>query len=132
MKRLSLFLLSVFALFFTANAKEGHNIKIRIKGLPKDTTCYIGYHYGKNQYIKQDTAKADATGTLTFKGKEPLPGGVYVLTIPHNYMEFLVSEQNFTLETDTAELLLHMKIKGSVENEVFYDYQKLAAVKGRE
>jgi peroxiredoxin len=125
MKKFYLTLLLLPLLFINArSANGGHLIKIHIKGL-KDSTCYIGFHYGKNQYIKQDTAKADANGNLIFKGKEPLPGGVYILSMPRNYMEFLIGEQNFSLETDTSNLILNMKVKNSPENEIFYDYQKM-------
>ena len=119
--------ISIFG-FYSGSAaatEEGHQIKIRVKGL-HDVKCLIGYHYGKNQFIKQDSALADANGNLLFKGKNTLPGGVYVLSMPHQILEFLVSEQNFSLETDTANLITHMKVKGSQENAVFYEYQKKA------
>ena len=110
-------------------AEEGHNIKIRIKGI-HDVKCIIGYHYGKNQFIKEDSATADANGNMLFKGKAILPGGVYVLSMPKSILEFIIGEQNFSLETDTANMIMHMKVKGSQENSTFYEYQKQAYVDG--
>ena len=94
-------------------------------------TCYIGYYFGKNQYIKTDTAIADAKGNLTFQGREVLQGGVYLLVMPKQYIEFLVGEQNIILETDSADPVTHMKVKLSPENEIFYGYQKFTYEKGR-
>ncbi|MCX6350983.1 MAG: DUF5106 domain-containing protein [Bacteroidetes bacterium] len=130
MKKLfTLLLLFTFTSTIFGAGNEGHNIKFKIKGL-RDSVCYIGYYYGKTAYTKQDTAKADAEGNLVFKGKKPLPGGVYLLVIPKAYIEFIVSEQTFSMETDYDEPVLHMKIKGSPENEIFYRYQKFTYEKG--
>jgi thiol-disulfide isomerase/thioredoxin len=122
-----LLLLLPYSLF----AAGGHDIKIRIKGLPKDSTAHIGYYYGKGRYMAQDTAKADKNGLLVFKGPKSLPGGVYICLMPKAYFEFLVTEQDFSLETDTADLEMHMKVKGSQENKIFYEYRRFTTIAGR-
>ncbi len=109
---------------------EGHDVKFHIKGL-KDSTCYIGYFYGKGQYVKQDTAKADKDGNLEFRGAKPLDRGVYILSMPKGYLEFLIGDQKFKMETDTADIIGRMKVTGSPENITFYGYQKLTARKGK-
>jgi len=114
-----------------AQAKDGHDIRIRIKGFPKDSTARIGYYYGKNRYNAQDTAKADSKGELVFKGKKNLPEGVYICLLPKGYFEFLVTEQSFSMETDTADLEMHMKVKGSKENTEFYEFRRFTNVAGR-
>src|SRR6185312_12857742 len=109
-----LFFLLWFPFAFSASAtdvKGGHDIKIRIKGVPKDTMVRIGYYYGSNRYIAQDSARADATGMCRFKGEKALAEGVYICTLKKGYFDFLVTSQSFTLETDTSDLELHMKIK---------------------
>src|SRR6185437_2319907 len=108
---------------FAANP-PGYSIKIRVKGI-HDTTCFLAYHFGDKQYLR-DTAKVDAKGNFTFEGKE-LPGGIYMAVLPgKRYFEIIVSgtENNFSMETDTADYSKYMKVKGSEENILFYNYMQ--------
>jgi thiol-disulfide isomerase/thioredoxin len=118
---LTLFFLS-FALSFTGRSQSGHSIKVKIKPL-KDSVVYIGHYYGDKTYVK-DTARVDADGNAVFEGKEPLPGGIYLIVLPtKKFVEIVVDkEQHFSLETDTSDLVRKMKVKGSEENLHFYKY----------
>jgi|AntAceMinimDraft_17_1070374.scaffolds.fasta_scaffold00593_1 thiol-disulfide isomerase/thioredoxin len=122
MKKISL--LFVFVLFnvLLIQAKDGYNIKVKVKGI-KDTICYLANYYGDKQYLK-DTANVDSKGNFVFQGQEQLPGGIYIIVLPDKkYFEFIVNkEQRFSLETDINDLVKNMKIKGSPENKLFYDY----------
>lgn len=125
MKRFLTFLASaviLLSLLVAAGEKEGHTIKVRIHGL-KDTVCYFGYHFGDKQYIS-DTARVDSKGNMVFTGEKKLDGGIYLVVLPNKkYVEFIVSgEDGFSLETDTVETIKNMKVKGSKENELFYEY----------
>ncbi|HRG37160.1 MAG TPA: DUF5106 domain-containing protein [Bacteroidia bacterium] len=108
-----------------ATGDDGHEIKIKVKGFAPGTNCILGNYYGDKQYIK-DSAKVGANGELIFKGPEKYPQGVYLL-IPDNkkYFDLIMDEnQHYTLETDTADYVLNMKVKGSEENNFFFTYQK--------
>src|SRR3982751_4173228 len=99
-KKLVLFLALSLPCFISR--ASGYDIKIRIVGL-KDTICYLGNHYGEKQYVR-DTMRVDHNGWVEFKGKEELPGGIYLVVMPNKtYFEILVTaeEQKFTIETDT-------------------------------
>jgi len=100
----------------------GYEIKIRINGL-HDTTFYLGNHFGDKQYI-QDTGRVDSKGWVIFKGNIKLDGGIYLGILPNKkYFEFmLTNSQSFTLETDTLDFVRNMKVKGSSDNELFYQY----------
>jgi peroxiredoxin len=127
------FILFIFIVFgFTAQAADGYKIKCKITGV-KDSACYLAYYFGDKQYLK-DTAKADAQGNLEFAGSEKLPGGIYLVVIPkRRYFEIIIDqEQNFSLETDTADFAKNMRFKGTKENEVFYSYLKFITQKGKE
>lgn len=102
-------------------AGDGYTIRIKISGL-KDTVCFLANHYGGKQYYK-DTARVDANGVFVFKGDKDLPGGIYLVIIPGTkYFEFLVTEQNISIETDTLNLVGNLKVKRSDENKLFYGY----------
>ncbi|UFH56392.1 TlpA family protein disulfide reductase [Spirosoma sp. KNUC1025] len=96
-----------------------------IKGL-KDTTCILAHYLGATQYIPKDTARIDGTGTLVFEGKKSLPQGLYLAVAPKNrYIQFLITDdQEFSFDTDTANVVQYMKVTGSTENELFYTYQQ--------
>ena len=136
MKKL-LLLLSICFVFIYSNAftassgektttpKDSYTIKVKINGI-KDTTCMLAYYYGDKKYIR-DTVKVDGKGNCVFKSDTAIEGGVYLAVLPNKtYFEFIIAgktEHNFSLETDTANFIEKMKVTGSPENKVFYDYQ---------
>jgi len=122
-QKASLLFLCIF--LFSANradASDGYEIKVRIKGL-SDTICYLGNHFGDKQYVR-DTVRVDKDGWALFKGKDSLAGGIYLVVLPSKtYFEMIVNEQKFTLETDTVNFIKDMKITGSLENKLFNEHQ---------
>ena len=131
MKRI-LLLLTVLCVSSVTFAGGGYEIKLTIKGI-KNQNVQLAYYFGDKQYIK-DSAMADVSGKIVFKGEEALPGGVYIAVIPsRKYFEMIVDkEQNFSMETDTTDLIGSMKIKGSKDNELFYQYLNWISVKGKQ
>ncbi len=105
---------------------DGYKIKITVHGI-KDTIAYFGYYYADKQFAK-DTIHFDSKGEALIKGKEKLDEGVYLVIFPsmkNKYFEVLIGDdQNFSLETDTADFIKHMKVKGNNELVAFYEYQK--------
>ncbi|MCF0073581.1 DUF5106 domain-containing protein [Dyadobacter sp. CY261] len=128
-------LLIVFSLFSKAHA-QGYRIEATVKGM-RDSSFVIG-HYNRNasQFVPKDTARADANGKMVFEGKTPLPGGLYMILFPGNQkmVELIYSgkETNFSLEVDTTDLNTSMKVTGSKENELFYNYRKELASGSKE
>lgn len=118
--KLFLILLMVPAIIFAQKPK--YSFKVKVNGL-KDTVCYLGHYYGDKQYIK-DTAKVDSKGNFEFSGEDALPGGIYLIIVPaKKYFEIIVDrELFFSIETDTSDFVGKMKIKGSTDNKLFYDY----------
>ncbi|MFM7016538.1 MAG: thioredoxin-like domain-containing protein [Bacteroidota bacterium] len=101
---------------------QGYDIKIKVNGL-KDTLCYLANYYGDKQYIK-DSAMVNSSGNITFKGKENLPGGIYLFVFPNKtYFEIMVDKtQSFSMDCDMNDAINSMKVKGSQENTDFYSY----------
>src|SRR6187402_1802136 len=126
-------ILSLLTLFsFNTFAKDGYTITIKIAGLPKQKLL-LGYYYGDKQYIR-DSAVTDATGKAIFKGKETLEGGIYMIANNQRNLLFdlVVTEQEFTLETDTFDMIGNMVVKGSPENDGFFAYSKFTNKAGKE
>jgi thiol-disulfide isomerase/thioredoxin len=126
MKRIfeTVFTILIINIFSFPGYTQGYKISLKIEGL-KDTSAYIGYHFGDKKYI-QDTIKLNNKGAGIYEGKEDLPGGVYLVVLPGmKYFEILISDdQYFSCETDTADLIGRLKFKGSEENDIFLKYQK--------
>jgi len=121
-KLLSLSLLTLFSTMLFAG-KDAYEIKVKINGI-KNQECYLAYHYGNKKYI-QDTVKINNKSIAVFKGADKLPGGIYLIVLENkNYFELLIDEQNFEVETDTANLVTNMKVTGSKNNELFYGFLK--------
>ncbi|HUM45526.1 MAG TPA: DUF5106 domain-containing protein [Chitinophagales bacterium] len=121
------FLLCLLAFPFNSySQKQGYQIIVHIPAM-KDTPCYLANYYGDKQYI-QDTVRSDVNGTVVFEGREQLPGGIYLFVFPDKrYFELLVDkEQYFTMETTWDDPINNMKVKGSKDNDLFYEYLKFA------
>jgi len=131
-KFVSLTLSGMILFCLTAQAQDGYEIKVKVNGL-KDSLCYLANYFGDKQYLK-DSTKADGSGNLLFKGTESLPGGIYMIVLPgKKYFELIVDkEQKFQAETDEVEYVQNMKIKGSNDNLLFYDYLKFINQKTKE
>jgi thiol-disulfide isomerase/thioredoxin len=110
-------------------AQKGYEIKVKIKGI-KDTTVILGHHFAKSMY-PDDTIRVDKNGSGVFKGKKELPQGMYIIFLPtKNYFDFIVGDdQYFSIESDTTDFAKTVKIEGSKENQIFYDYQNLLIAK---
>ncbi|MFZ4796111.1 MAG: DUF5106 domain-containing protein [Bacteroidia bacterium] len=110
---------------------KGHSITVTIKGF-QNRMFYLGYYFGDKQYLR-DSAFTDANGKMNFSGEGKLEGGVYLIATADKSLlfDFIVTEQIFSLETDSNGVIDNMIVKGSNENEVFFKYNKFSANVGK-
>ncbi len=131
MKRIVLFLsLSLFLLSFQNNAIAGkgdlhYKVKVKIKGV-SDTMLYLANYLGNQTYLV-DSTMVNKKGVAVFERDTVLDCGIYMVALGRTKLfEFVVSEQEFTLETDAKDYMANMKVKGSKENEIFFEFQQYA------
>ncbi len=129
-----LILIFLFSFFKSTilNAADSYEIKIKINGY-KDTLCYLAYHYGDKQYMR-DTVEI-IKGVATFKGEKALESGIYMFVLDAKkgeYFEFIVNEPKIELETTYKSFIDKMIVHKSKENEIFYNYIKFISLNGRE
>jgi thiol-disulfide isomerase/thioredoxin len=114
--------------------KTGYEIKVKLNNYD-EKKLVLGYHYADKQYIK-DTVEVGTDGYFTFKGDKALDGGMYLLiTMPDKqFFQVLVSqgEQHFTVQTDAKTPIESFKVKGSADNQLFYDYMQWLGKKREE
>ncbi|HAD14273.1 MAG TPA: DUF5106 domain-containing protein [Saprospirales bacterium] len=129
MKRI--FILSLFSLFLShvsfATDGPGYKIRVKLENYAANELV-IGFHYGEKQYVK-DTVTLGADGYFTFEADTLFPAGVYLLVLkPDNsFIQVLLDDKNqqLTITTDAKDPVNKMKVKGSADNELFYEYMKL-------
>ena len=130
MKRLLIpFGMMLLVLFSTAQT-TGYQINVQIKPMKK-AWVYMGYYYGKTLPVS-DSAFLDEQGRGVFKGKKPLPQGIYLLATSKSslLMEMLVGKkQVFTVQTDTTNTA-NTKFIGSPENDQFRTYTAFVTTRG--
>jgi len=100
----------------------------------KSGITYLTYYMGNNLNVA-DSAAVSNTGVAIFKGKQKLPGGIYVIVFPGKNLrtEFLIDkEQKITVKTDTSDLVNKTTVTGSGANVLYIQYQKFVAKKGRQ
>lgn len=115
--------------FLSTACSQGYQIEVEIKGMA-DAPVILGHYLNRSMY-PDDTVHLNAKAYGVFTGKKSLPGGVYIMYLPNGtYFELLLDkDQEFSLKTDTAHLVSHMVIKGSEDNELFFEFQKFMIAK---
>lgn len=101
-------------------AAPGHKISFEITGLQNEEVL-LAYHHSGKHYIS-DTVLLNEKGIGVIEGTENKPKGVYLLVVPslkNQYLEFLVSDQYFSLKTNAENLSKDIVFTGSKENEIF-------------
>lgn len=130
LKKLLLFLIPVFFIFGHTFG-QGYQIDVQLEGFEKDS-IFLAYYFGNSQYLK-DTA-IGKEGMFQFKGDEALKEGVYMVVLPPDNQFFQIllnkNEQNFSIRANSAEINQTIKIKGSADNALFYDYLNFIQSKG--
>lgn len=114
-----------------AKAQTGYDINITLKPY-KNSYVYLGYHYGKMKALA-DSVLLDENSKGTFKGKQPLPGGIYFVVSPRKEILFellIDKQQQFTITADSVGLPNSVVFTGSPDNTAFQHYTKFANTTG--
>lgn len=116
-----------------ATPSTAYAIQLTLKPL-KNVYVYLGYHYGAKKALA-DSVLLDANSQGTFKGKEPLPGGIYFIVSPRKEILFeclIDKQQRFSITADTLDLTNSVKFTGSPDNAMFQRYTQFASRTGSE
>jgi peroxiredoxin len=116
-----------------SQAQTGYKIDVSIKQFANQY-IYLGYYYGKSLPIK-DSIKLNSAGKGTFKGKEKLKGGIYLIGYPNkkSFVEVLIDKtQIFSVTITDTSLPVKMTVANTPEGMIFQQYQKYMEKKGAE
>ncbi len=123
MKRLLIILLLCLPLL--ASAKPGYKLTLHVDGCT-DSAILLGYYLAQERYV-MDTAYNNGHGKFVFKGDIELYPGLYFFTNNSDrFVDFVIYHEKptFTLHTDHRNWTANMRVKGSPQNEVFFNYQR--------
>ena len=132
-----LFILPIFLAGFLISqaqvkpAVPGYDIKLSVKPY-KNQWLYLAYYYGGIKGLA-DSAWLDANSSGAFKGKKPLPQGIYIVASPSKTILFemlMGKKQQFSVTADTAKLE-DLVFTGSADNQQFMDYTKFIAPRAK-
>ncbi len=132
MKKYILTFVAVFA-GLTSLFADDYNIKVQVDGISNDKAI-LAYYFSSTKYIR-DTVEFDENGLGIINDTEEIPGGIYLLAFPQlklRYFELILGdEKEFSLHTDTSDLVLNMEVKNSLENDLFYKNLKYMMAAGQ-
>ncbi|HVY75504.1 MAG TPA: redoxin domain-containing protein [Puia sp.] len=123
----------LFLLFAGSVFSQGYHIHVTLKPFA-NSQVYLGYHYGKIKAVA-DSLVLNANAEGDFRGKDPLPQGVYFLVSPQKTILFellIGANQQFSVAADTAKLPESVVFTGSPENKAFQEYSFFMNTHGRE
>ena len=112
-----------------AAAKGGYKITFVAKGCT-DSALFMGYYLAQYKAFC-DTAVNNGKGKFVFESDRELSPGLYFFTNDKDrFVEFIVYHEKptFTLSTDTDNWRPGMQAKGSKENELFFNFNRVSDV----
>lgn len=116
-----------FGIVCQSFAQQAYEIKLELKNYD-GKEAYLAHYYG-NRQVATDTVAANDKGQFIFSGTDALETGAYMVVLPPKNIRipFLIDgeEQRFLIQTDTAGVVKHAKIKGSKKNKDYYAYLHL-------
>jgi peroxiredoxin len=103
---------------------QAYKISLTIKGA-SGKQAQFAYYQGDRQYLVK-SGVFDKNDKLEFSGNEILPTGIYFISISDvGFFDLLIkTEQEFSVHASLNNLSQSITIRGSKENENFYNYQK--------
>lgn len=125
MKKYAITILLALLPLMSVAAKPVYKITFVAEG-NKDSVLFMGFYLAQHKFFC-DTAYNNGKGRFVFEGDKELEPGLYYITNNSNrFVEFVVynEKQNYTLRTDNENWKLGMSVKGSRENEVFFNFNR--------
>ena len=117
-------IITFILLSFNVLGQSKHSIQININGF-SDTNLFLTSYFGNKIHLV-DTAYS-SNGKFIFSRKNSFPGGIYMVVSKNKskLFEFIINQDSkITFTTDTTSYIDNMRIKGSKENKVFFNYVK--------
>lgn len=108
---------------FLTSPKNNYTLDIKIKGAA-NKMFYLYRYFGNKTFIT-DTVTTDNTGRYRVVLDSSYKSGLYKLSLSKNsYFNFIINREDIKLRTFVVNAMDSMKIIGSEENRILYEYYK--------
>ena len=126
--KLTLLTLLALVLALPAQARKKPNYEITLKiNKGVDTLLMLGHYYGRGNQVL-DTAYRDKKGRFVFSSTtDTLPEGLFFFANAQGkYVDFVVYHEKpfFQFETQQKDWTTYMEVKGSKQNQFFFDFYR--------
>ena len=126
--KLTLLTLLALVLALPAQARKKPNYEITLKiNKGVDTMLMLGHYYGRGNQVL-DTAYRDKKGRFVFSSTtDTLPEGLFFFANAQGkYVDFVVYHEKpfFQFETQQKDWTTYMEVKGSKQNQFFFDFYR--------
>ena len=100
----------------------------------RNDTVILGHYYTKRERMLVNDTIVLNNGTGVFRGNRELPKGQYFLFNDGKILFDIIigDNQQFGIVADTADFINLVKFTQSPDNDVFYDFQRYSAERGRQ
>jgi len=129
------FLGSVFLLSFIVTISAfSQNYEISVTINSRNDTVLLGHFFAKNDLMIPDDTLVLKNGKGVFRGNKKLEKGVYFLIGDRKKLfDFIIGEnKKFGIVADTADFINLTKFISSPDNDVFFEFQRFNADRGRQ
>ena len=125
----SISLLSVMATVPVFSQK--YEISITLKS--HNDTVILGHYFAKSDLKISNETIVLKNGKGVFRGDKKLPKGVYFIYNNKRLFDIIIGDhQEFGIVTDTADFVNRTKFTNSPDNDVFYEFQRYNAERGKQ
>ena len=108
------------------------NYEISITLNSRNDTVILGHYFAKNDMWISDATTTLKNGKAVFKGDKKLEKGIYFIFFDKKKFDIVIGDnQQFSIVADTADFVNLTKFTSSAENDVFYDFQRYNAERGK-
>jgi len=110
---------------------QKYEISIELKS--RNDTVILGHYFAKNDLLISDTIAILKNGKGVIRGNKKLAKGVYFIFNDRKRFDIIIGDnQQFGIVTDTTDFINRTKFTNSPENDVFYEFQRYNAQRGKE
>jgi peroxiredoxin len=110
----------------TSYAQKKLNLSFKVEGVISGTAKMVGIYADGN--FMADTSVIAPDGSFSFNGgKDGYYEGFYYMVMPDNtnFPFLLANGENFSMKTKAGDYNNSMQVEGSLENQLFYENQKI-------
>jgi thiol-disulfide isomerase/thioredoxin len=122
-----------YLLLAVSVATTAQTYRVTLQSNYSSGIVYLTHYLGSSLNV-DDSAAVNNKGVAIFEGNKKLPSGIYAIVFPGKKLtaDFLIGEEQVLNIVADSNNILQMKVTGSKEHDLFFEYQQFVAIKGKQ